>query len=634
MSNRKIISKKLAPRVRPGMSGLPVLSIPILTGLALIIAISFIVYRPSLTGGFILDDDKLLTENRLITATDGLYQFWCTAKPADYWPVTNTSLWIEWRLWGSSPAGYHITNVILHIIASILIWIILRRLHIPGSFLAALIFAVHPVNVESVAWIAQRKNMLAMLFLLLSILWYLKFLERARLPALVKRREQAPGLNNEQLTADRPPPTFSFFILHPSSFHCWYWLSLAAFILAMLSKGSVVVLPLLLLLIVYWLRPLTRRDFVPIAPFFLVAAVLGAANVWFQTHGMETVYRTAGVLERLLEAGGVVWFYLYKAVLPIDLAFVYPQWSIQTDKPLWWMPLIAALMITAILWQYRKSWSRPFWFAWIFFCVALVPVMGFTDVGFMQYSLVADHYQHIAIIAVITLAAAGWMELFNRAKAAARSTVFTLAVACVGLLLFLTSSLCEKYRDPETLYRFALDKNQQCWMIYYNLGNTLVLADKPQKAVEYLEQAVRLKTDYPEAHNNLGLALSKVGRMTDAIKCFEEALRLNNDFVEARLNLGLALIAVDRPGEAIDHFNQALRFKPDDISIYSVLMAAYARIQQPLDAIAAGEKAIELARSQGQEAQANQMQNWLNSYRAGLIKSRSRPSDSKSAPPR
>jgi protein O-mannosyl-transferase len=251
----------------------------------------------------------------------------------------------------------------------------------------------------------------------------------------------------------------------------------------------------------------------------------------------------------------------------------------------------------------------------------------------MQYSLVADHYQHIAIIAVITLAAASWMELFKRARRAAHWTVFALAATCVGLLAFLTSSLCEKYRDPATLYRFALEKNQQCWMLYYNLGNTLVLADQPQKAIEYLEQAVRLKIDYPEAHNNLGLALSKVGRMTDAIKCFEEALRLNNDFLEARLNLGLALMAVDQPGKAVDHFNQALRLLPDDVSIYSVLMAAYAKIQQPPDAIAAAQKAIQLARSQGQETQARQLENWLNSYRASLIKQRNRPSNSKIVPP-
>ncbi len=132
------------------------------------------------------------------------------------------------------------------------------------------------------------------------------------------------------------------------------------------------------------------------APFFLVAVVLAGVNMWFQTHGTEIVIRNAGFAERLLGAGGVVWFYLYKALLPIDLAFIYPQWHIEAGNPLWWLPLLAALAVTAVLWRYRKGWSRPLLFAWGFFCVALLPVMGFTDVGFMKYSLVADHYQHIA----------------------------------------------------------------------------------------------------------------------------------------------------------------------------------------------------------------------------------------------
>ena len=310
-----------------------------LAGAAAIAAIAFVAYFPSIKGGFVLDDDVLVTNNRLITGPNGLYRFWSTTEAMDYWPATNSTFWLEWRLWGTSPTGYHLTNLILHILESLLIWIILRKLSIPGAILAAMIFAVHPVNVESVAWISQRKESMAMLFFLLSILWYLK--------------------------ADMH--TFSSFILHPSSFYFWYCLSLAAFVLAMLSKGSGAVLPALLLGIVWWLRPLTKRDLARIAPFFAVAVILSAVDMWFQTHGSGEQLRNADFMQRLLGAGGVIWFYVYKALLPLDLVFIYTQWQIHVDKLLWWLPLLMAAIVTALFWRYRNAWARPLLFAWGFF---------------------------------------------------------------------------------------------------------------------------------------------------------------------------------------------------------------------------------------------------------------------------
>jgi protein O-mannosyl-transferase len=294
MPNRK----KLSPNhafIRSDISTLAPLSV-FLVGAALIVTAVLIVYLPSLNGGFIWDDEILVSNNRLVRDSDGLYRIWFSTKAIDYWPLTNTTFWIEWHLWGMNTTGYHFTNIILHIVDSLLIWIILRRIAVPGAFLAALIFAVHPVNVESVAWIAQRKNTLAMLFFLLSILWYLK----NEIPSVQKHLHTIP------------------YSLSPVSLSVWYWLSLLSFLLAMLSKGSVAVLPILLLGIVWWLRPLTKRDFVRTAPFFAVAVGLAYVNVWFQTHGSETVIRSATFLERLLGAGTVVWFYLYTALLPID----------------------------------------------------------------------------------------------------------------------------------------------------------------------------------------------------------------------------------------------------------------------------------------------------------------------------
>ena len=222
MPKHKKSSIKRAPKARSETSLPSALPLGVLAGAALIIIAVFLAYFPSINGGFVMDDDKLLTNNILIKASNGLYHIWCTSEAIDYWPVTNTTFWIEWRMWRMNPTGYHVTNLILHIADTLLIWIILRKLSVPGAFLAAAIFAVHPVNVESVAWIASRKNLLAMLFFLLSILCYLKH--------------------------------FSLSCSDNDQKNRWYWLSLAAFVLAMLSKASVAILPVLLLGIVWWLR--------------------------------------------------------------------------------------------------------------------------------------------------------------------------------------------------------------------------------------------------------------------------------------------------------------------------------------------------------------------------------------------
>ncbi|MGA2062560.1 MAG: hypothetical protein ABSG67_18925, partial [Thermoguttaceae bacterium] len=350
MSKRKRSSSKDVLQARPGTFAFSSLPIKMPAGAAIIALAVFFAYIPSINGGFLLDDELYVTNTKVINATDGVYRIWCTTEPVDYWPMSNTTLWIEWRLWGMKSAGYHLTNLILHIVEALLIWIVLRKLSIPGAFLTAMIFALHPVNVQSVAWIAQRKNLMSMLFFLLSILWYLKFVKLAPRPTFAP----CPVVDKPS-AIHHPLLSFSSFILHPSSFHFWYWLSLAAFILAMLSKGSAAVLPVILLGIICWLRPwnekasvigphsTTRRKLTHITLFFAVAVVLTGVNVWFQTHGMAVAYRAISFTDRLLGAGGVVWFYLYKALFPLNLVFVYPQWHIEAGNPLWWLPLAAAL---------------------------------------------------------------------------------------------------------------------------------------------------------------------------------------------------------------------------------------------------------------------------------------------------
>ncbi len=498
---------------------------------AFVALVAVAAYWPALSGGFIWDDDALLTLNPLVKAGDGLYRMWFTTQAVDYWPVTGTSFWIEWRLWGLHASGYHLTNLLLHIGSGLLLWRILRQLAIPGPALAAGFFLLHPVNVESVAWIAERKNTLSLVFLLLSALWFLE-----------SRR--------------------------------WYWLSFGAFVLAMLSKGSVAILPVLLLLIIWWRQgTITRTDLARTAPFFVVAVGLTLVNIWFQARGLTGPIRDATVVERLLGAGAVLWFYIYKALVPINLMFVYPEWDIRADAVQWWLPMAAALLLTAILiWQRRRPLPRALLLVWACFCVSLVPVMGLTDVYFMKYSLVADHYQYIALLAVVAGVAAGASRLaeFTRAR--------PVEIGCGILMLLLgiaTWRGSQQYASAETIYRSTLSRNPRAWMVHNNLGLFLLRRSKVdfQEGLGHLQTALAIKPNDPSLHNNLGIALFQMDRFEEAAREHQEAVRLSPNYLEAYVNLGADLRTLGRHSEAVDAFRHALRINPELGSIRSDLAA-------------------------------------------------------------
>ncbi len=415
------------------------------------------------------------------------------------------------------------------------------------AFLAALLFAVHPANVESVAWIEQRKNTLALVFFLLSILWYLH-------DDGGRERTEGEAEKSRECKKRRLGTAGS-----------WYWLSLAAFLLAMFSKGSVAILPVMLLLIVWWQRgQITKWDLVRSVPFFILAAVLTPVIVWFVTHDFGDTVRNADFTERLLGAGAVVWFYLSKALLPIQLVFVYPQWQIPSGVTTWCLPLLGVVAVTGLLWWNRGClWGRSLLFAWSWFCIALIPVMGLTDVGFMRFSLVADHYQQIALIGPVALASAGWATWRSHARSAAKPGFTLLAGVAIGVLALLAWRQSCLFADPITLYRDTLANNPACSMIHNNLG--LVLCDRGRldEGINHLQLALRLTPNYAEAHNNLGVALAKTDRAQEAIEQLQAALELTPDYPEAHFNLGLIFAAQNRLEDAIRQYRESLRLRPN-----------------------------------------------------------------------
>jgi protein O-mannosyl-transferase len=530
---------------------------PTICGVCLIVVVTALVYWPSLRGGFLLDDDILLTNNRLIQSPHGLIGFWLSSDAPDYWPMTSTMLWLEWRLWKLNPIGYRLTNLLLHIVECYLIWVILRKLSIPGALAAALLFAVHPVNVESVAWIAQRKNMLAMLFFLLSILFYLN---------CRNRRAAGPGTPFDKTAlAGRPIREW-----------IWYFASIVAFVLAMLSKASIAILPLVLLLIVWWQdRRIERPTLFELAPFVFIAVALVAVNVWFQTHGASHPIRNANLAERLTGAGAAAWFYLSKALLPIDLIYVYPQWNIDLHLIRWWLPSIMALAGTATIWRCRNTrFGRPIWMAWLFFCVALLPVMGFTDVGFMKHSLVADHYQHVALIGVAAITAAAWDNWRTSGPNGKQASIVVL-FAVLGGFGYLAFQQSKLYADTVGLYQATLRRNPDSVLMHINLGRALAESGQTEKAITQYRTALQLDPDQPEVHNNVANVLLSKGRLQDAIQHYSTALALDPDFALARVNLIDAYIKAGNLPRAMAECRAALNVDPHSTDAHIRLAKIY-----------------------------------------------------------
>ena len=493
-----------------------------------LVVVTFAVYFPVIRGGFVFDDDTLITGNPMVKASDGLYRFWLTTEARDYYPMTGSLYWLEWRWWGQRAAGYHVLNVVLHAANVVLLWMILQRLKIPGAWLAALVFAIHPVNVATAAWISEQKNTLSMLFAAVAVLLWLRFCDEGRWR--------------------------------------WYGFSLAAFLLALLSKSAVVMLPVALLGCVWWTRGRLRwRDVWCGVPFFVVSLVLGLITVWLQYHRvMQGVWvRSDSFLARLAAAGWVPWFYLYKALLPLNLTVIYPMWQIDADH--WGSYVPGALLAVCFLlfWRRRRTWGRPLLFGLGYFVAMLFPVLGFLDQAFYRYSLVADHWQYYSIVGVTALTVAAGVKICRRLGQLGRSVGLVAGVAVLLMLGAAAWARVGVYGTSETLWRDTLAKNSNAWMAHSNLGVALAQLGRMPEATEHLQQALRLKPDYAEAHCNLGTVFLREGKVSDAVGEFEQALRIAPDYATAHSNLGMALVQVGKTNEAISHYEQALRLKPD-----------------------------------------------------------------------
>jgi len=527
-----------------------------LFGLFVVVA-TMIAYLPLWHAGFIWDDDLLLTANPLIKAHDGWYRFWFTTKTPDYFPVMSSFFWVEWRLWGMHAVGYHIVNVLLHAVNAILLWRLLERLKIPGARLAAAIFALHPVNAASVAWIAELKNTLSLFFFMLSLLWYLKFDD--------SRRAR------------------------------WYGLSFLAFLFALLSKIEVAPLPFVLLGIAWWRRGRVGwKDIRHSIPFFAAAILLGLVSVWFQNNisiGHDVV-RTDNFWSRLAGAGWAVWFYLGKTLLPVNLIPIYPRWQIDPTDALSYVPGLLLAAGFLVFWQYRKSWGKAVLFGLGYAVLMFLPVLGFLNIYFFRYSLVANHWQYFSIIGPIALAAAGITLAF---RVWGKRNSWLKPALCGAVLLTLgtlTWRQSRMYADEELLWRTTINQNPACWSAYNNLGAALLDKMQLTEAIVQFRQALAIQPDYPEALDNLGNALLQKGQTDEAIVQFQQALAIQPDNAVAHFNLGIALLQRGQPDDAILHYQRAVAIQPDFVEAHYNLGNALLQKGQTGEAILHYQTAI------------------------------------------
>lgn len=497
---------------------------------AMILVAALVAYFPALQGDFLWDDAGHVTSPAL-QSWAGLARIWFEpGVTQQYYPLLHSAFWLEHRLWGDATLGYHLLNVLWHAVSACLFVALLRRLAVPGAVLAGFLFALHPVGVESVAWIAEQKNTLSTMLYLAAALAWLRFED------------------------DRRPRRYVVASL---------W-----FLAALLSKSVTATLPAALLVVAWWRRGRLswRGDVLPLAPWFAVGVGAALFTVWFERTGIGAQGSdfNLSLVERGLLAGRVFWFYLGKLVWPAELIFFYPRWNV--DDGVAWQYLFPAaglaLLGGLMAWAWTRRARGPL-AAFLLFGGTLVPVLGFVNVYPFVFSYVADHFQYLASLGIFALGAAGLVGAGRRKLfGPSRPRVLVAASVIIVTLGGLSWRQSRDYVDSITLYRATLARNPQSWVAHLNLGEELARAGRHDEALLHARRALELKPDFPEALNNLASALTRAGRANEALPLVARALELQPRYAEAENTTGIALAALGRVEEAIARFQRAIVLQP------------------------------------------------------------------------
>ena len=571
-----------------------------LIGLCVLVCVS---YYPSLGAGFVWDD-FVFTEAPVIHAASGIWNIWFSPadirQEAHYWPIVYTTFWLEHKLWGLDPLGYHAVNLVLHLVNSLLVWRLMGRLAVPGAWLIAAVFAVHPVHVESVAWIIERKDLLSGLFYLTAFLTWTRFAETPT----VKR----------------------------------YGLALALFVAGMLSKTIVVTLPAALLVWHWWRQGNVKVvDVVRLAPFFLVGLAIGLADLAFYA-SREPLDLGYSYTERALIAARALWFYAGKLFWPVDLAVVYPLWEINAGDLRAWLYVAAAVLLAGTLWYCRHRLGRGPLAGALVFAVTLSPALGFVDFGYMQFSLVADRFQYLASIGLIAVVLGGLTHVLGRSPLMAGRGAGAFAATAVAVLGALTWQQAGVYRDGITLFSHIIAHNPAARSAHHNLAIHLFAAgrieeglaanqvareqrpDAPgpysvlgwalktqgrdEEADEALRRAVELDPNHPNALQYWGELAQSRGHLAEAERRYRKVLAIDESHGRARAGLGTVLFGQKRYAEALEQLRVAVEspISDDRGTPYLMMARAAAELGDVDESEAYLDRAIAATREQRQDA--------------------------------
>lgn len=542
-------------------------------------------YLPALGSGFIWNDADYVTHPAL-RSWSGLVRIWTEFGATEqYYPLLHSTFWLQHRLWGDSPLGYHLVNVLAHAGGAVLFASVLRQLRAPGAWLAAALFALHPVHVESVAWISEQKNTLSLLLYLGAARFHLSF------------------------DAHRRPRDYAF--------------ATALFALSLLTKTVTATLPAALLVVAWWQRGKLewRRDVRPLLPWLALGAAAGILISWIERDigGAGGAEFDVSAIERLLIAGRAFWFYLGSLVWPFELNFIYPRWTPDAGALWQWLYPLAALALLVAAWSIRRRTRAPL-AALLFFAGSLFPVLGFVNLYGARYSWVWDHWQYLPDLGPLALAGTGLALLGARLREPWRLPARIAAAALFVGLAALTWQHSRIFHDDETLYGATLRRNPEAWMAHGNLGSLLAAdSNRRVEALHHLRAALELKPDSAElhenlanvlarepadeaaarehyaaaieleptrasAHNNLGLLLHRAGEIESALAAFRRALETNPRLASAAANLGTVLTAQKRAAEAVPVLEQAIAVDPNLAAAHLALGNAFAALNRPADA--------------------------------------------------
>ena len=526
--------------------------------LAFLVAI-FVFYFPALSGEFLWDDVNF-SDERTIHNWSGLWDIWFApsevSKEGHYWPATYTTFWLEHKLFGLNPLGYHIVNCILYFLNVVLIWRLLLKLEVPGAWAISMIFTVHPLHVESVAWLIERKSLLSALFYLGAVHVWLRF---------------------------RESPNSKTYIL-----------ALGLYALGMLSKSIVVTLPAALLVLLWWKQErVSVQDAMHLLPFFIVGFAITLGDYLFYV-SREEIDLAYSFVERILIAAQVVWFYVGKLLWPTNLIVIYPHWDVSADNLIAWLFVAATAGVLILLWNCRHRIGKGPLAGIAFFVITLSPILGFVDYGYMQFSFVADRYQYLAGLGLMAVLVGGAVHAMQPHVTSFKPVgigMFALLVIGLGTLTWHQAAI---YQARVAFFSHIVAHHPTARDAYHNLGNALLQAGRIEEAYEASLKAIELRPNNSMSHSNLARTLIRLERYDEAEESLKRALELKPKSSIAWQNFGILHFKQQRYEEAVAAYQKVLITNANSAKAYAGMGAALFELGRYEETVQSLARSIEL----------------------------------------